>query len=147
MEASTIIEENLIPRPVIVIEPMMIPAAAQAAATSTAPIAPSSRPSRISFPTAFSDSFRMRHMKKAVAIVAMIAQKTARSGEKSCVRKVISRKMEKRWCQPEEKAVPIFGSSFRGRPTRPRDTARKWTCMNVEKKARVAGMAAAMQTL
>ncbi len=73
-------------------------------------------------------------MMNEVAMVAMIAQKTARSGEKSCIRKASSRKMEKRWCQPAAKAAPIFGSSFRGRPTRPRDTARKWTCMNVERE-------------
>jgi len=67
----------------------------------------------------------MRHIRNEVTIVATIAQNTARSGEKSCVRKAISRKMEKRWCQPAAKAAPIFGSSFRGRPTSPIDTARK----------------------
>jgi hypothetical protein len=69
------------PKPVMVIAPMMMPAAAQAAATSTAPMAPSANPSRMFCPKTLSGSRRSKAMMKEAAMVARIAQNTARSGE------------------------------------------------------------------
>ncbi len=74
-------DENLRPSPVMVMLPMMIPAAAQAAATWTEPTAPSRSASRMPSPKAFRDSFRTTAMRNEVRTVTAMAQKTARSGE------------------------------------------------------------------
>ncbi len=71
----------------MVMQPIIIPAAAHAAATSTAPMAPSFKPSRISRANSRGDSFLIILMIKEEPTVAVMAQNTARSGEKLRMRK------------------------------------------------------------